>query len=247
MKLEGKTALVTGAGKGIGREIALALGEAGAKVIVNYSKSEGPANEVVKLIQDKGGKAVAIKADVSKPEEVATLKAEALKAFGQVDILVNNSGITRDKTFKKMDVDSWNEVLQVNLGGTFHCTRAFIDEMAERGWGRIVNISSIVGLQGNFGQSNYSASKAGMIGLTKTLAREYARKGVTVNAVAPGFIGTERVMAIAAEVLKDKILPLIPVGRLGKPEEVAQACVYLCAHGDFITGHVLSINGGQLM
>jgi len=175
------------------------------------------------------------------------MKKEVLSRFKKVDILVNNSGITKDKSFSKMDAEMWRDVLSVNLDGTFYVTKAFIDGMAESGFGRIINIASIVGQMGNFGQANYSASKGGIIAFTKTLAREYAKKGVTANAIAPGFTETEMVLAIPAEV-KEKIYATIPMGRFAKPEEIAACVVFLASSSaSYITGHVLAINGGQYM
>lgn len=248
MRLKDKVAVVTGSSRGIGRAIAIELAAEGANVVVNYTKNAEAAEEVAKIIIEKGREAIVVQADVSKPEDVDKLRDETIKKFGKVDILVNNAGINKDSRFAKMDFDTWNIVISTHLGGAFLCTKAFIEQMAERGDGRVINISSIVGQKGNFGQANYAAAKAGLIGFTKTLAIEYAKKNVTVNAIAPGFIDTDMVRGIPEEVMKDKILPLIPLGRIGKSEEVARACVYLAsADGAWITGSVLSINGGQLM
>ncbi|MBI3039639.1 3-oxoacyl-[acyl-carrier-protein] reductase [bacterium] len=240
-------ALVTGGARGIGRSIALALADAGANIIVNYSSSEKAAEEVAGLIRSKGRVAMTAKANVAFPDQVEEMKKEVLTRFKMIDILVNNSGITRDKSFSKMEEKMWREVLSVNLDGAYYCTKSFIDGMVERGSGRVVNIASIVGQMGNFGQANYAASKGGLIAFSKTIAREYAKKGITVNVVAPGFTETEMVMAIPSEV-KEKIYTQIPMGRFAKPEEVAACVVFLCSPGAaYITGHVLAINGGQYM
>ncbi|OIP32080.1 hypothetical protein AUK22_00385 [bacterium CG2_30_54_10] len=247
MENQGKVALVTGSGRGMGRAIALALSETGANIVINYSTSAKAADELAAQIRAKGRVAMTVKANVSIPEEVEAMKKEVLSRFKKVDILVNNSGITKDKSFSKMDAEMWRDVLSVNLDGTFYVTKAFIDGMAESGFGRIINIASIVGQMGNFGQANYSASKGGIIAFTKTLAREYAKKGVTANAIAPGFTETEMVLAIPAEV-KEKIYATIPMGRFAKPEEIAACVVFLASSSaSYITGHVLAINGGQYM
>jgi len=185
-----------------------------------------------------------VQANVNDFEQVNTMRDEVVKELGKIDILVNNAGITRDKSFVKMTPQMWSDVLSVNLDGPFYCTKAVIEGMIERNYGRIVNISSVIGRMGNFGQSNYSASKAGLIGLTKTLAKEFASKGITVNAVAPGYVGTEMVKSVPKEIL-DKIIAQIPLGRLGEPSEVAGAVAYLVSEdGKYITGQVIDINGG---
>jgi 3-oxoacyl-(acyl-carrier-protein) reductase len=246
--LLGRKAFVTGGSRGIGRAIALALASAGADVAVSSSHAGGEqAGEVCRIIREMGRKAEPYAFDIADQGEVETMCAHIKDEFEAIDILVNNAGITRDRSFKKMDRDAWNEVINTNLNSVFEITRHFIDGMADRGWGRVINISSIVGEIGNFGQANYAAAKAGLIGLTKTLAREYARKGVTVNAVAPGFIAT-RMTADIPDKAMEAVLGLIPVGRLGDPTEIGAGVLFLASpSAAFITGHVLDINGGMAM
>lgn len=245
--LKGKTALVTGGSRGIGRAIAFALAEAGANVAVNYQRSATAAEQACVLAREYGIHAVCYPADVSRAEESQAMVDAILKEFGQVDILVNNAGITRDKSFVKMTQEMWDEVLGVNLNGPFNITRALLPGMVERGWGRVINIASIVGQTGNFGQANYAVTKAGLIGFTMTLAREVARKGVTVNAIAPGFIDTDMLKDIPETVL-DGIKGMIPMGRLGSPEEVAATVVCLASpRASYITGQVIAVNGGMYM
>src|SRR5438309_10330883 len=247
MKLKGRTALVTGASRGIGRAVALALAEEGADVAVNYVSSEAAANDVAEQIRKMGRRATLAQADVADFPDTFRMAQETLKEFGHLDILVNNAGINSDKTFVKMDHASWRKVLAINLDGVFNCTKVFIDQMLRQEWGRVVNITSVIGQIGNFGQANYAASKAGVAAFTKSLAKELAGKGVTVNAVAPGFIETEMVSGIPEKV-QQKLLGQIPMGRFGKADEVSRACVYLCSSdGDYITGAELSINGGLFM
>lgn len=245
MRLTGRIALVTGGSRGIGRAICLALADAGALVAVNYQGSEKAARDVAREIAEGGGAAEIFQADVSERETVQRMKKEILARFGQVDILVNNAGITRDRAFVRMDEDAWASVLSVNLNGVFYCTKAFLDGMLERRCGRIVHISSIVGQMGNYGQANYAAAKAALFGFTKTLAKELATRGVTVNAVAPGFIETEMVAAVPEEVRK-KILTQIPMSRFGTAEEVAKAVAFLVSDdASYITGQTLNVNGGM--
>ena len=213
-----------------------------AMMIDNMDTKEH-AKEVSKKIESLGRHSIICQANVSDPEQVCRMRDEVVKQFGKIDILVNNAGITRDKSFAKMTPQMWSEVLSVNLDGTFHCTKAVIDGMLERKYGRIVNISSVIGRMGNFGQANYAASKAGIIGFTQTLAKEFASKNITVNAIAPGFIETDMVRSIPGEAM-EKVLAQIPLRRLGKPEEVAGAVTYLVSEGDYITGQVIDINGG---
>ena len=251
-RLKGKVAIVTGAGRGIGRGEALALASEGAKVVVNdlggsvdgTGASSSPANDVVAEIKKLGGAAVANTDSVTTMKGGENIIKTALDNFGKIDILVNNAGIIRDKSFTKMTANMWTEVLTVNLDGAFYCTKAVIDGMLERKFGRIVNMSSVVGRMGNRGQANYAASKAGLIGLTQALAKEFAGKGVTVNAIAPGFVETDMLRSVPKEVMV-KILAQIPLGRLGKSSEVAGAVAYLVSEdGDYITGQVIDINGG---
>ena len=213
-------------------------------MMVDQIDTKEDANEVSKLIDDIGSHSYIYQANVNNFEEVNKMRDEIVKKFGKIDILVNNAGIVRDKSFVKMTPQMWNEVLSVNLDGTFYCTKAVIEGMLERKYGRIINISSVIGRMGNRGQANYAASKAGIIALTQTLAKEFASKGITVNAVAPGFIETDMLKGIPKEIM-DKILAQIPLGRLGKPSEIAGAVAYLVSEdGDYITGQVLDINGG---
>jgi len=245
--LVGKKAYVTGGSRGIGRAVALALASAGADVAIGCNTGSASAEEVCQTIREAGRKAAYYPHDLSLSHEVARACGEVLEAFDGIDILVNNAGITRDRSFKKMEKHAWDEVIETNLTSAFHVTKQFIDGMADRGWGRVINISSVVGEIGNFGQANYAAAKAGLIGLTKTLAREYARKGVTVNAVAPGFIRT-RMMDAVPEKAIEAVLALTPVGRLGDPAEIGAAVLYLASpSAGFITGHVLDLNGGLAM
>jgi 3-oxoacyl-[acyl-carrier protein] reductase len=211
---------------------------------INHMDNKEQAKEISKLIEAIGRHSYVYQANVSNLEQVNRMRDEVIGQFGKIDILVNNAGIVRDKSFVKMTPDMWSDVISVNLDGTFYCTKAFIEGMLERKYGRIVNISSVVGRMGNFGQANYTASKAGMIGLTKALAKEFAGKGITVNAIAPGFIETDMVKGVPNEMI-EKILAKIPLGRLGKASEVAGAVAYLASlDGDYITGQVIDINGG---
>ncbi len=244
MELKGHVALVTGASRGIGRAVAEALAGAGAAVAVNYTANDEAAQEVVDGIRTAGGVALRHRANVADLDEVRQMARRVEKDLGNVDILVNNAGINRDRSFKNMDATEWGKVLRVNLGGVFNCTRTVIDGMLVRQYGRIVNISSVVGQAGNFGQANYAASKAGILGFTKSLALETARKGITVNAICPGFIETEMVGAIPADV-QQQILARIPLARFGRAEEVATAVLFLAADGaGYITGQVIAPNGG---
>jgi NAD(P)-dependent dehydrogenase (short-subunit alcohol dehydrogenase family) len=212
--------------------------------LIEHMEKSDDAKEVSDAIDAKGKHTCIVQADVDDFEQVLRMRDEVVRELGKIDILVNNAGITRDKSFVKMTPEMWSEVLSVNLTGPFYCTKAVIDGMIERKWGRIVNISSVIGRMGNFGQSNYAASKAGLIGLTKTLAKEFASKGITVNAIAPGYVGTDMVRSVPKEIL-DKIIAQIPLGRLGEPEEVAGAVAYLVSEdGAYITGQVIDLNGG---
>ncbi len=247
MKLEGRTALVTGASRGIGRAIALALAQEGADVAINYVSNEAAAAAVVEEIQALGRKGVLARADVGDFPDTYAMAHSVIREFGHIDILVNNAGVTSDKTFVNMDHSTWRKVLAINLDGVFNCTKVCIDQMVEQNYGRVVNITSVIGQIGNFGQANYAASKAGVAAMTKTLAKELASKGITVNAVAPGFIETEMVSSIP-ENIQDRLLSQIPLRRFGKAEEVAQMVVFLCSpEGDYVTGAELEVNGGLFM
>src|SRR5438477_1650025 len=245
--LSGKVALVTGAGRGIGRATALKLGAAGAKVAVNYKASEAAAQEVVGAIASDGGEALAVKADVSKSDEVDAMVNHLGKEWGRVDILVNNAGITRDNLMMRMSQDEWDEVMNTNLRSAYFCSRAVLRPMLRNRWGRIICLSSIVGLTGNLGQANYAAAKAGLIGLTKSIAREVASRNITANAVAPGFIQTD-ITAVLPQELKDAMLKTIPAERVGDPDDVANAILFLASDlAAYITGQVLNVNGGMAM
>jgi len=247
MQLTGRTALVTGASRGIGRAIAVSLAEEGADVAVNYLSNRDLATDVVDQIRKMGRKAMLAQADVADYPDTHRMAREVLEELGHIDILINNAGINSDHTFVKMDQASWQKVLSINLDGPYNCTKVLVDQMIREGWGRIVNITSIIGQIGNFGQANYAASKAGLAAFSKSLAKELVSKGITVNCVAPGFTETEMVMAIPEKV-RMKLLDQIPMKRFGRSEEVARACVYLCSKdGDYITGAELSINGGLFM
>ena len=243
--LAGQTALVTGASRGIGRAVALELAGAGATVAVNYASSSGAAEEVVAQISAAGGSAYALKADVSQEDQVEQLMAAVLERSGSLDVLVNNAGITRDGLLMRMKTEDWQAVLELNLSGVFLCTRAITRTMLKQKRGRIINITSVVGLMGNAGQANYAAAKAGVIGLTRSTARELASRGITVNAVAPGFIATDMTKDLKA----DELLNAIPLGRYGQPEEVAGAVRFLAADpaAAYITGQVLQVDGGMVM
>jgi len=245
--LVGKNAFVTGSSRGIGRSIALALASAGADVAISCNTGGIAAQEVCDAIHKLGRKAELYAHNIAVEAEVEAMCGEVRRDFGGIDILVNNAGITRDRSFKKLTKEAWDEVINTDLTSVFLTTKQFIDGMSDRGWGRVVNISSIVGEIGNFGQANYAAAKAGLIGLTKTLAREYARKGVTVNAVAPGFIRTRMTEPIPEKAL-EQVTSMTPVGRLGEPFEIAAGVLFLTTPAaGFITGCVLDINGGLSM
>jgi 3-oxoacyl-[acyl-carrier protein] reductase len=243
--LDGQTALVTGASRGIGRAVALALAAEGAEVVVNYASSPEAAEAVVAEIQAKGGSAYALKADVSDEASVDDLIKTVLTRSERIDVLVNNAGITRDGLLMRMKTEDWQAVINLNLTGVFLCTRAVSRPMLKQRSGRIINITSVVGLMGNAGQANYAAAKAGVVGLTRSSAKEMASRGITVNAVAPGFIATDMTKDLAA----DAILSAIPLGRFGSPDQVAGAVRFLAADpaAAYITGQVLQVDGGMVM
>jgi len=245
--LRGFTAVVTGGSGGIGRAICDELFENGCRVIVIYHEHDSNADQVVRSIRDRGGESAAFCVDVSRFDAVQEVFGQILDQYGKIDILINCAGITKDRTMLKMTIDEWNEVIDVNLTGAFNCSKAAIDSMRKNNFGRVVNITSVVALAGNFGQTNYCASKAGLIGMTKAMALETARFDITVNAVAPGFTETSMTMRIPEKILVD-IMSRIPKGRLCKPIEIAKAVLFLCSPGSsYITGHVLGINGGYYM
>jgi 3-oxoacyl-[acyl-carrier protein] reductase len=243
--LEGQTALITGASRGIGKAIAISLAKEGAEVIINYSSSLESANKVVSEINSFGGKAYPLQADISNENSVNELIKTVLEKNNKVDVLVNNAGITKDGLLMRMKTDDWQKVLDLNLSGVFYCTRAVSRQMLKQRKGRIINITSVVGLMGNPGQANYSAAKAGVVGLTQSAAKEFASRGITVNAVAPGFISTDMTKDLSSE----SILSAIPLGRFGNPEDVAGTVRFLAADpaASYITGQVIQVDGGMVM
>ncbi|MEN6413483.1 MAG: 3-oxoacyl-[acyl-carrier-protein] reductase [Veillonellales bacterium] len=247
MLLDGKVAIVTGASRGIGRGIALELAKAGAKVVINYAGNVVAAQEVQSVITAKGGQALLIQADVANSEAVEGMIKQAMEEFGRIDILVNNAGITRDNLLMRLKKEDWEAVLNTNLTGVFHCTKAVSRIMMKQRSGKIVNMASVVGIMGNAGQSNYAAAKAGVIGFTKAAAKELAPRGITVNAVAPGFIATD-MTAVLSEQVKTELAAKIPLARLGTPEDVAAAVMFFVSDGaGYITGQILNVDGGMVM
>ncbi len=246
--LEGKVSLVTGGSRGIGKAIAIALAEAGSHVAVNYFRSDDAAEDVCREVRARGAKSIKFRANVADDEANHQMVESIMSQLGPVNILVNNAGINRDTTFMKMTYDAWREVIDVNLNGQAMVTHEILKRcMYDSGWGRVIFIASVVGQQGNFGQSNYSAAKGALMSLTRTLAREVARKGITVNAVAPGFIETDMTANVPEKAL-EQVRAVTPVGRLGKPAEVADAVVFLAGpNASYITGEVLNVNGGMWM
>jgi 3-oxoacyl-[acyl-carrier protein] reductase len=246
MSLNGQVAIVTGASRGIGRAIAVKLAAQGAAVVVTATTETGAAKTAEEIVA-AGGKALAVKVDVSVAADVEGLFKKGVEAFGKVDILVNNAGITKDGLLLRMKEEDWDAVLDVNLKGCFNCTREAAKLMSKARYGRIINVSSVVGEMGNAGQANYCASKAGMIGLTKSVARELAKRNVTVNAVTPGFIETD-MTAELSEKTKEALQEQIPMGRLGSADDIAGAVLFLVSDAAaYVTGHVLSVNGGMYM
>ena len=243
---EGQVAVVTGASRGIGRAIAIALASEGAKVVVNYASSTSAAEEVVNMIKEKGGEAIALHADVSHEAQVESLIKSTMDTWGRVDVLVNNAGITRDTLLLRMKLEDWQSVIDLNLTGVFLATRAVSKIMLKQKSGRIINITSVAGQMGNPGQANYSAAKAGVIGFTKTVAKEMASRGITVNAVAPGFIATDMTADLKNT---DEILKFIPLGRYGQPEDIAGMVKFLASDpaAAYITGQVFNVDGGMVM
>jgi acetoacetyl-CoA reductase len=241
--LQEAVVVVTGASRGLGRAIAEEVGRGGAKVVVNYSRSKEPAQELVGRISENGGEAIAVQADVSDPDQAQSLIERTVEEFNRIDVLVNNAGINVDRTLRKLTVEDWDKVIQVDLNSAFYTVHATLPHMMEQGGGKIINMSSFVGEAGNIGQANYSAAKAGLLGFTKTAAKELARYGITVNSICPGFIETDMVASIPDE-QREKLLKTVPLGRFGQPQEIARAVRFLVEDGDYITGQALDINGG---
>ena len=247
MLLDGKTALVTGASRGIGRAIALCLAAEGARVAINYAGNVKAAEEVKTSIEAAGGTAILCQADIADSAAVEAMIADVVKEFGTIDILVNNAGITRDTLLMRMKDEDFAKVLDTNLKGVFYCTKAVAKLMMKKRLGRIINMASVVGLVGNAGQTNYAAAKAGVIGFSKSAAKELASRGITVNVVAPGFIGTD-MTAVLPEAVKEKTLAGIPLGKMGEPEDVANAVLFLASEqASYITGQVVNVDGGMVM
>lgn len=247
MKLEGKIALVTGAGKGIGREIALKLADLGADVCINYNSSEVAAQEVVHAVEAKGRKAMALQCDVSNYEATQVMVEKIEKEWGPIDILVNNAGITKDGLLMRMTESDWAKVMEANLNSVFNCSKIVSKKMMKKKYGKIVNIASVVGITGNAGQSNYAASKAGVIGFSKSMALELGSRNIHVNVVAPGFIETDMTQTLSDET-KKAILDKIPTKRFGQSSDVANVVGFLCSsEADYITGQVINVDGGMVM
>lgn len=245
--LGGKVALVTGASRGIGRAVALALASSGAQVVVNYRGQQQAADEVVAEIERSGGTAIAVQADVSQASDVERLVKTVIDTYGRIDILVNNAGITRDNLLLRMKDDEWDDVLATNLRGTFLLTKAAMRPMMKARWGRIITLSSVVGLTGNAGQANYAAAKAGLIGFSKSVAREMASRNITANVIAPGFVETDITKDLSDEIKKAAV-DAIPAGRFGRPDDIAAAIVFLASDAaSYITGQTLSVDGGMTM
>lgn len=247
MQLDGKVALVTGASRGIGRAVAIRLAKSGAKIAVNYAGNQAAAEEVKQIIEQNGGKAILVQADISNAESVDAMVATVMEAFGRIDILVNNAGITRDTLLMRMKEADWNAVIQTNLTGVFYVTKAISKIMMKQRSGKIVNMSSVVGLMGNAGQANYAAAKAGVIGFTKSMAKELAARNITVNAIAPGFIATD-MTAVLSDKVKEDLATKIPMGRLGEADDIASAVLFLVSDSaSYITGQTLNVDGGMVM
>ncbi len=244
--LTDKVAIVNGSSRGLGRAIAIELGDHGAKVVINYYQSKDAAEKLAREMKKRGQEVLVVQAGVAHPDECQRLVEETVKRFGGLDILVNNAGVNRDRTIRRMATEEWREVLATDLDSVFYCTYAAVPHMIERGGGRIVNMSSIVGQMGNLGQSNYAAAKAGIVGFSKAAAQELARFNITVNSLCPGFIETEMVTNLTDDVQK-ALLAKIPLGRFGKPEEVAQITRFLVTEGGYVTGAQININGGMYM
>ena len=247
MHVDNKVALITGASRGIGRATALELAKAGAKIVINYAGNAAAAQEVLKAIQDMGGQAIAVQANIAVAAEVDELIQKTVTAFGSIDILVNNAGITRDALLMRMKEADWDAVLDTNLKGVFLCTKAVSKLMLKQRSGRIINMTSVVGLTGNASQANYAAAKAGVVGFTKSMAKELGSRGITVNAVAPGYIATD-MTEVLPDSVKEQMTSTIPLGRPGTPNDVAKAVLFLCSDAAaYITGQTLNVDGGMVM
>ena len=247
MHLDGQVAIVTGASRGIGRAVAIALAKVGAKVVVNYAGNAKAAEEVRQTIVDNGGQAIVFQADIANAEAVDALVKQTVDSFGKIDILVNNAGITRDGLLMRMKDEDWDAVINTNLKGIFYCTKAVSKIMMKQRSGKIINMTSVVGIMGNAGQANYAAAKAGVIGFTKSMAKELASRGITVNAIAPGFIATDMTHGLSDQVKAD-LAAKIPLNRLGSAEDVAAAVVFLATDSaNYITGQTLNVDGGMVM
>lgn len=247
MTLSKKNALITGGSRGIGRAIAMELSRQGINIIITYNSSEEKALEVIKEVENNGVKGLAIKADVSSEEDVKNMMKTIKNQFDSVDILVNNAGVTKDNLLLRMKTEEWDKVMDTNLKGVYLCTKAVARGMMKKRYGKIINIASVVGISGNAGQGNYSASKAGVIGFTKSIAKELGSRGITVNGVAPGFVETD-MTEVLSEDIKKHSLNMIPLKRFGKPEDIANVVGFLCSEkADYITGQIINVDGGMLM
>lgn len=247
MQLKDKVAFITGASRGIGQAIAVAMAKEGAKIVINYSGNEALANDTLAMVREAGSDGIVVRGDVSNAADVTAMVAEAHEKMGRIDILVNNAGVTRDGLLLRMKEEDWDFVLDINLKGTFLVTKEVSRIMMKQRYGRIINISSVSGVMGNIGQANYSASKAGVIGFTKTCAREFASRGIVVNVIAPGFVNTDMTVGLP-DAIKEGMKTQIPLGRMGEVEEIAKATIFFASEGaSYVTGQVLHVDGGLVM